>query len=181
MKNFVQKGETLTLTAPYAVSAGGGALVGALFGIAANDVANAAEGEFAITGVYDITKEGVAISAGQLVYWDNTNKRVTPTASSNKLVGVCTKAAAGGDATARVLLHGTQFPQVFVSAEQTGTGSAQNIAHGLGVTPSKVFVAPTDTAPATTGQYTATEGAHDATNVVVTVTSGKKYKVIAIV
>ncbi len=67
----------------------------------------------------------------------------------------------------------------FVSAEQTGTGSAQNIAHGLGRAPSAVVIIATDTAPATTGQYTATEGTHDATNVVVTVTSGKKYKILA--
>lgn len=68
---------------------------------------------------------------------------------------------------------------VFVSAEQTGNGGAQNVAHGLGVAPSKVVVVPTDLTPATVGQYSAVEGAHDATNVVVTVTNGKKYKVIA--
>lgn len=68
---------------------------------------------------------------------------------------------------------------VFISTEQTGTGSSQNVAHGLGTTPSKVLVAPTDTAPSTTGAYTVAEGSHDATNVVVTVTSGKKFKVLA--
>ena len=67
----------------------------------------------------------------------------------------------------------------FISTEQTGTGSAQNIAHGLGSTPTKVFVAPTDLTPTTVGQYVVTEGAHDGTNVVVTVTTGKKYKVLA--
>lgn len=70
---------------------------------------------------------------------------------------------------------------MFISAEQTGTGSSQNVAHGLGAVPSKVFVAPTDTAPATVGVYTVTEGAHDATNVILTVTSGKKFKVLAII
>jgi hypothetical protein len=69
--------------------------------------------------------------------------------------------------------------RIFVSAELTGTGGAQNVAHGLGVVPGLVFVAPTDTAPATIGVYTVTEGAHDATNVIVTVTSGKKFKVLA--
>lgn len=68
---------------------------------------------------------------------------------------------------------------VFVSAEQTGTGAAQNVAHGLGVAPSKVVVAPTDLSPATVGQYTVVQGAHDATNVIVTVTSGKKFVVMA--
>jgi hypothetical protein len=69
----------------------------------------------------------------------------------------------------------------FISTEQTGTGSAQNIAHGLGKVPRAVLIIPTDTAPATTGQYTVTEGSHTATNVVVTVTSGKKYKAVAFI
>lgn len=69
---------------------------------------------------------------------------------------------------------------VFKSTEQTGTGSSQNVAHGLGVTPGLVIVYPTDTSPATAGVYAMTEGSHDATNVVVTVTSGKKFKVVAI-
>lgn len=68
---------------------------------------------------------------------------------------------------------------VFVSTEQIGTGAGQNVAHGLGVVPSAVFIAPTDTSPVTVGAYTVSEGAHDATNVVVTVTSGKKFKVLA--
>lgn len=69
--------------------------------------------------------------------------------------------------------------KAFVSSEQTGTGSAQNVAHGLGATPAAVLIVPTDTSPATAGEYTAVEGAHTATNVVVTVTSGKKFKVMA--
>jgi hypothetical protein len=68
---------------------------------------------------------------------------------------------------------------VFKSTEQTGTGSAQNIAHGLGTTPSLVLVYPTDTNVATTGAYVITEGSHTSTNVVVTVTTGKKYRVVA--
>nr|ASV43909.1 hypothetical protein [Hot spring virus BHS1] len=70
--------------------------------------------------------------------------------------------------------------RVFISTEQTGTGAAQQIPHGLGVTPWRVFVTPTDLTPAVTGSFAVTEGAHDATNVVVTVTSGKKFKVMAI-
>lgn len=71
--------------------------------------------------------------------------------------------------------------QLFISTEQTGNGGSQSIAHGLGATPSKVFIIPTDLNPATTGDFTVTEGTHTSTNVVVTVTNGKKYKVFAIV
>jgi hypothetical protein len=67
----------------------------------------------------------------------------------------------------------------FKSAEQTGTGSSQNIAHGLTTTPTFVFVIPTDTSPATAGVFTVVEGTHDLTNVVVTVTADKKFVVLA--
>ena len=65
---------------------------------------------------------------------------------------------------------------IFLSTEQTGTGSAQNVAHGFGVTPSKVFAIPSDI---TGGAYTVAYGTHDATNCVVTVTTGEKYRVVA--
>jgi hypothetical protein len=91
------------------------------------------------------------------------------------MAGKLTKAAdfKRGVVTARAL-------KFFKSTEQTGNGSAQSIAHGLGVVPGLVLIIPTDTAPATTGAYTMTEGVHTGTNVVVTVTTGKKYVVLAI-
>jgi predicted RecA/RadA family phage recombinase len=109
MKNFIQRGETLTLTAPYAVSSGGGALVGSIFGVAATDVASGEDGEFQVAGVFDLVRETGAStgwSQGALIYWDNTNKRVTKTSTSNKLIGVAVRAAADGDATGRVRLNG---------------------------------------------------------------------------
>jgi len=71
---------------------------------------------------------------------------------------------------------GVGSPTVFVSTEQTGTALSQSIAHGLGVVPSKVLVSATDTV---SGAFTITEGAHDATDVFVTMTTGIKYKVLA--
>ena len=65
--------------------------------------------------------------------------------------------------------------KVFISTSQTGTGASQNVAHGLGVVPSLVLVAPlTLTSP-----YSCVEGTHTNTNVVVTVTSGATFKVLA--
>ena len=93
------------------------------------------------------------------------------TASINDLAVTVGKLGAGAVTKAKAA--------VFVSAEQTGTGAGQKVAHGLAAVPVAVLIVPTDTAPATIGVYTAVEGAHDATNVVVTVTSGKKFKVFA--
>jgi len=107
MKNFVQNGDTIPLTAPYAVAAGAGALVGQLFGIAVNDVANAVVGEFSLTGVYDITALSTDTPAeGALVYWDNTNKRITTTSAGNSKVGTCVKTKLNGETTCRVRLNG---------------------------------------------------------------------------
>lgn len=190
MKNFIQEGCTLTLTAPYTVVAGAGALVGKFFGVAVNDVSSGAKGEFKMEGVFDLAKDTSTFSDGDPVYWDNTNKCATSTAQSNWLIGVATRindvsvstlalGGASGDATVRVRLNGTAARAFFKSSEQTGTGSSQNVAHGLGVTPSLVIFEYTDLTPATAGSAAVTEGTHDATNVVVTVTSGKKFKVIA--
>jgi predicted RecA/RadA family phage recombinase len=107
MKNFVQEGDIITVAAPYAVTSGQGVLVGSLFGVAAFDAANGANVEIMPEGVFDIT----ALTAdtgtqGTKMYWDNTNRRLTITASGNTLVGALTVAKGGADTTARVYLDG---------------------------------------------------------------------------
>jgi predicted RecA/RadA family phage recombinase len=107
-KNFVAPGHSTTVTAPYALTSGQGALVGALFGVAQHDAANAAQVVLGLEGIYDLTKEpSLAITAGARVFWDNTNRRVTTTATSNFPIGIAVVAAAGADATARVRLGPT--------------------------------------------------------------------------
>jgi hypothetical protein len=74
----------------------------------------------------------------------------------------------------------TSTAGVFISAPVTGTGAAQNTAHGLGVVPDLVFAIPDDLSPATTGSYVVTTGSHTSTNAIFTVTSNKVYRVVAI-
>ncbi len=110
MKNYVQPGNTLTLTAPYAVTSGDGLLVGSIFGVAAGDAESGATVEAALTGVFDLTKVGSqAWAVGAKVYWDDTNKRCTTVATDNTLIGVAVEAVAGGagDTVGRVRLNGT--------------------------------------------------------------------------
>lgn len=103
MKNFIQPGDSLTLVAPYAVTSGQGVLVGAIFGVAAYDAALNAVIECQTEGVFDITKEpALAITAGARLFWDNTNRRITTTATGNFHVGIATQAALAADATVRV-------------------------------------------------------------------------------
>lgn len=107
MKNFVQQGGTVTLTAPYAVASGAGALVGSTFGVATGDVANGASGEFVTSGVFDLLVLGTdTIDMGQKIYWDNTNKRCTETAAANYLIGAALEAKLNGPTTVRVRLDG---------------------------------------------------------------------------
>jgi predicted RecA/RadA family phage recombinase len=108
MKNYVQPGNTITLTAPYAVSSGDGLLVGSIFGIASGDAALSEPVETTLVGVFDLTKVGSqAWTVGAKVYWDDTNKRTTSVATSNTLIGVATEAVAGGagDTIGRVRLN----------------------------------------------------------------------------
>lgn len=105
MKNYVQEGRSLPLTAPRALSAGGGFLVGAIFAVAASDAANGAPVEGQREGVFDLAKEpALAIAGGVRVFWDNTNFRVTTTATGNFCIGYAAAAALAGDATVRVVL-----------------------------------------------------------------------------
>jgi predicted RecA/RadA family phage recombinase len=108
MKNYVQPGNTITLTAPYAVASGDGLLVGAIFGVASGAGALGEPVEAALVGVFDLTKVGSqAWAAGAKVYWDNTNKRCTTVATDNTLIGVATEAVASGagDTIGRVRLN----------------------------------------------------------------------------
>ncbi len=110
MKNFVQNGGALDLTAPYAVTSGQGALVGATFGVATTDVANGAVGAFDLEGVFTLTKATGASTGGAQgarAYWNNTSKNVTAASSGNTLIGVFTATCADGDATCVVRLNGS--------------------------------------------------------------------------
>lgn len=107
MKNYVQPGQTLTLTAPYAVVSGAGLLVGSIFGVASTTAAISTPVEAALTGVYTLAKAtGAAWTVGARIYWDDTAKNCTTTASTNKLIGVAAVAAGSADTVGSVLLTG---------------------------------------------------------------------------
>ena len=106
-KNFIQPGNTIALTAPYAVVSGDGLLVGSIFGVATGDAANGVELEAMVTGVFDLAKAGDAVTQGAKLYWDNTNKNLTTTLTANTLIGAAVSAAAIGDATVIVRLNGS--------------------------------------------------------------------------
>lgn len=108
MKNYIQAGDTVTLTAPSGgIASGGALLVGAIFGVAAFAAAEGDEVEAATVGVFELAKTaGQAFAQGDKVYFDSTAKTVTSTASGNKLIGAALVAAAGSEEVVRVRLNG---------------------------------------------------------------------------
>ncbi|MBX9752173.1 MAG: DUF2190 family protein [Roseococcus sp.] len=108
MRNYVQPGDSLALAVPYAsgVTSGQGVLVGAIFGVAAVDGVQNAVIECQTKGVFDITKQpALGITAGARLFWDDTNRRLTTTATGNFQVGIASLAALAADTTVRVWLN----------------------------------------------------------------------------
>lgn len=105
MKNFLGHSNDQMLTAPIAVASGGGALIGAIFGVAKTNIAQGQRGPFCLTGKFEMPKDANAIAEGARVYWDNTNKVMTATANGNTLVGVATLAALAATTTVHVRLN----------------------------------------------------------------------------
>jgi predicted RecA/RadA family phage recombinase len=110
VKNFVQPGNTITLTAPYDAASGDGLLVGSIFGVASGAASSGEIVEAALVGVFDLKKvASQAWAVGDRIYWDDTNRQTTKTATSNTLIGVAIEAVANGagDLVGRVRHNGT--------------------------------------------------------------------------
>ena len=108
-RNYKQEGDTLTLTPAAAVAAGEGYLFGAaLFGVALTPVAANTAGPFGTEGVWELAKtSALAISVGDRLFWDATNKCVNKTATGQVCVGIAVAAAANPSSTVLVLLEST--------------------------------------------------------------------------
>lgn len=106
MKNFTQPGDTLTLTPAAAVLSGVGYLFGtSLFGVATQDVAISTAGEFKTEGVVEIAKtSALAISVGDRLFWDSTNKCVNKTLTAQQCVGIAVAAAVNPSPTVTMKL-----------------------------------------------------------------------------
>lgn len=107
MNNYVQKGDVITVIAPGALASGAGVLVDAIFGVACTVAAQNTPVELNRQGVFTLLALNTdTATAGAKAYWDGTNKRTTPTASGNTLIGAYVAAKANGDVVATVLLDG---------------------------------------------------------------------------
>lgn len=95
MKNFIQPGRIMTMTAPAAVKSGDLVIVGKLFGVAEADAASGDAVVLCTEGVFTLPKVSAqAWTEGAAIYWDAAEKKATTTASSNTLIGHAAEPAA---------------------------------------------------------------------------------------
>lgn len=87
MENYVQEGAIVTMAAPANLAAGAGVVIGGLFGVAVSAALSGADVPVLTRGVVNLPKAAGSIAPGVLVYWDDTNKRATTTASGNRPIG----------------------------------------------------------------------------------------------
>jgi len=102
MKNFVEKGKTILVTAGADISSGSIVTVGTTAGIAAGDYANGEVAVVNLEGVYNVDKDASVFAQGAKVYI--AAGVATSTVSTNVFLGYAHTAALTGDATVNVLL-----------------------------------------------------------------------------
>lgn len=111
MRNYVQRGDTVTLIAPAALASGEPFAVGAIFGVASGAAGSGAEVEAARVGVFDLPKvTGTGWSAGDRLYWDATAKKITTVETDNLFIGAALATTGSAATVGRVLLAGHIAP-----------------------------------------------------------------------
>ena len=104
--NFVAEGDHLDYTAAAATALGAVVLMNDTIGISLKTLAVGESGALRITGVFEVAKLSTDnIAQGQKVYWDNTNKRMTLTASGNTAAGRAYAAAGAATTTVKVKIN----------------------------------------------------------------------------
>jgi predicted RecA/RadA family phage recombinase len=131
MKNYICEGEKIQVTAPSGgYVSGNGYLIGSKFCVAE---ISAIEGDTCVLkneGVFELAKATGAITIGQRLFWDDTNKVITTVALANTLVGYAYLPAASADATCQVLVTDNSNLQCAAVAAFDATSLATMKASG---------------------------------------------------
>lgn len=103
---FVKEGNILQFAHTSAVTAGQALKIGAFLGVALGSYGANVTGAYAVKGVYNVTKLSTdVVAVGALLYWDNTNSRLTTTATGNISAGRAFSAAGNPSATVDIDLN----------------------------------------------------------------------------
>jgi predicted RecA/RadA family phage recombinase len=106
MRNYIDSGDAIAVTAPRALASGEGCLVGTgMFGFAVTSALISTTVVLERKGRFSHAKTSAqAWVVGDLIYWDDTNHVLTTTSAGNTLVGVATAIAANPSATGTCVL-----------------------------------------------------------------------------
>ena len=108
MRNFIQKGENITLPAPADIRSGDGVLVGSMFGVAAGHALAGEDLDLVTVGVFGLPKVvAQAMLVGDPIYWDPAAKLATKTAAGGTRIGVAVETVAAQSGTVAVRLNGS--------------------------------------------------------------------------
>lgn len=106
--NYLMSGDVIDYTngSGSAIASGAPVLVGARLGISLAAIPDGSTGSVRMRGVFTVAKLSSDTPAqGALLYWDNTNKRLTTTSSGNTLAGYAAKAAGSGATTVEISIN----------------------------------------------------------------------------
>lgn len=134
---------SIAVTAPYALSAGDGCLVGSIFGVAVTDALIGATVQILTEGVFTLKKtSALAISPGDVLYWDDVAKELNKTASGVP-VAVALATAANPSATVSCRLNGGYCPPLDATVLRYATVTLTNSQiKNLRATPITLVAAP---------------------------------------
>ena len=111
MRNQIQRGENITVPAPFDVASGDGCLIGSLFGVAAETAVEDSDVDLVTVGVFRLPKtSALAIAIGDPVYWHAGTPPaagvVNKTSAAGIRIGVAVEAVANPSPTVAVRLDG---------------------------------------------------------------------------
>jgi len=143
MTNYLYAGETVEVTAPYALASGAGCLVGSLFGVATDAAAISTSCQIKTVGVFTLPKtSALAISEGDTLYWDDTAKELNKT-TSGVAVAVAVASAANPSSTVQArLLSGYNVPIGESIIRYTTVAVTNAQLKALRATPKELVAAP---------------------------------------
>lgn len=155
--------KNLTLVAPSGgVTTGLAYLIGNLFGVALQTALVNENFVLQTQGSYTIPKLSTdVVSAGDLLYWDNTNRQLTKQPVGNYLVGAALSTSGSGATTVECRIDGTAIPMVSTvsdGANMTIAAPTGGVTAGDGVLIGGAFGVALETAAQTVNFTLQTKG-----------------------
>ena len=103
---FYQDGKRIDIVQSGDIDSGDIVVIGELIGVQTNQIKKDEKGSVAVSGVFQVVKKSAdTFTAGQKVYWDNTLKQATSTASGNTLMGITVDQAGSSDSNVLVKIN----------------------------------------------------------------------------